>query len=330
MPSIRYMNQSAPFWDFVASLENQGTSHPLFNANTGNNNRESDDSENEAPWGQWGPWGGWGGRFPHRGRSQRQPQQGDAPPAAAEQDNTQAPPPDYEGPAQPAASAGEDAGEGPSNARHPHPHPRGHPHHRHGYHGPGPDFRRGCRGPRGGWGGRHRGPPPFGPFGFGGFNGPFNPANIAEFVQSYLNPTGNTTNNNDNNNTAQDGPTAGSASDFRPAADVFDTETAFVVHISLPGAKKEDVGVSWDAERSEVVIGGVIYRPGDEEFLKTLALDERTEVGPFERKVRLGSRANPAQVDVDGITARLEDGILRVEVPKLDKDYVEIKKVDIE
>jgi len=120
-----------------------------------------------------------------------------------------------------------------------------------------------------------------------------------------------------------------SSEDFKPEADVFDTESAFVIHVSLPGAKKEDVGVNWDAEKSEVSIAGVIYRPGDEEFLKTLALDER-KIGAFERKVRLGSRANPAQVDADMITAKLEDGILRVEVPKQDRDYVEVKKVDIE
>lgn len=117
--------------------------------------------------------------------------------------------------------------------------------------------------------------------------------------------------------------------DFKPEADVFDTAEAFVIHVSLPGAKKEDVGVNWDAEKSELSIAGVIYRPGDEELLKTLALDER-KVGAFERKVRLGSRANPAQVDVDGISARMEDGVLRIEVPKLDSGYVEIKKVDIE
>jgi HSP20 family protein len=97
----------------------------------------------------------------------------------------------------------------------------------------------------------------------------------------------------------------------------------------LPGAKKEDVGVEFDVEKSELSIAGVVYRPGDEEFLKTLAMDER-KVGAFEKKVRLGSRANPAQVDVDAITARMEDGILRVEVPKLDSGYVEVKKVDIE
>ena len=117
--------------------------------------------------------------------------------------------------------------------------------------------------------------------------------------------------------------------EFQPDVDVFDAAEAFVIHVSLPGAKKEDIGVNWDAEKSELSIAGVVYRPGDEEFLKTLAMDER-KVGAFDRKVRLGSRASPAQVDVDAITARMDEGILTVEVPKLDSGYVEVKKVDIE
>ena len=105
-------------------------------------------------------------------------------------------------------------------------------------------------------------------------------------------------NNND------DETKAAKSEDFKPEADVFDTEDSYVIHINIPGAKKEDVGVNWDAEKSELNVAGVIYRPGDEEFLKTLALDER-KVGAFERKIRLGSRANPAAVDVEGITAKL-------------------------
>lgn len=123
--------------------------------------------------------------------------------------------------------------------------------------------------------------------------------------------------------------TTANSRDFKPEADVFDVEDSYVIHISLPGAKKEDVGVNWEADKSELSVAGVIYRPGDEDFLKTLALDER-KVGAFERKVRLGSRANPAQVDIEGITAKLEDGVLRVIVPKLNEEFVEIKKVDIE
>ena len=116
--------------------------------------------------------------------------------------------------------------------------------------------------------------------------------------------------------------------DFTPPADIFDTPDAYVVHISLPGAKKEDVGVNWDADKSELNVAGVIYRPGDEEFLKTLALDER-KVGVFERKVKLGSKANPANVDSDGIAAKMEDGVLLVRIPKTE-EFVDVKKVDIE
>jgi len=123
--------------------------------------------------------------------------------------------------------------------------------------------------------------------------------------------------------------TSGHGKDFTPPADVFDTEDAYVIHFSLPGARKENIAVNYDADRSELSVSGVITRPGDEEFLKTLAMDER-EVGVFERKVRLGSRANPAAVEVDAIKAAMEDGILIVTVPKIDRDFVEIKKVDIE
>lgn len=198
-------------------------------------------------------------------------------------------------------------------------------HRRRGFGGPGRG--RGRRGSPHGHGPEHQGPggphrggrrhcgggPPF-PFG-----APWGMGRWADFL------TGSITNDNKNNIT----PTDRETDDFKPEADVFDTEPSYVVHLSLAGAKKEDIGVSYDAEKSELSVAGVIHRPGDEDFLKTLALDER-RVGVFERKVRLGSRANPAQVDADGITAKLTDGVLVVEIPKLDKDYVEIRKVDIE
>ena len=162
--------------------------------------------------------------------------------------------------------------------------------------------------------------------------GNFDMSKIAEFVSQFVPEEvmtgardgfagGNKNNNNNDNN--HDGK------DFTPPADIFDTEDAYVVHISLPGAKKEDVGVNWDADKSELNVAGVIYRPGDEALLKTLALDER-KVGVFERKVRLGSKINPAQVDADAVSAKMEDGILMIMIPKLDTDIVEVKKVDIE
>jgi len=174
-----------------------------------------------------------------------------------------------------------------------------------------------CGGP-GSWGGKHRGFP-FGPG--SNTNDHVDLSDLARAFQEQLfGGTGNAT-----------ASATAHSQDFRPFADVFDAPENYTVHVSLPGAKKEDVAVSWDAEKSELTISGVVYRPGDEELLKTLALDERKEVGAFERKVRLGSRVNPAAVDVEGITAKLEDGILRVEVPKLGDDgFVEVKKVEVE
>jgi HSP20 family protein len=159
-----------------------------------------------------------------------------------------------------------------------------------------------------------------GPFGLG--SNSFDPATLATQLWNQFTDT------HPSNNSANSANPTESA-DHTPDADIFDTESSYVVHLSLPGAKKEDVGVNWDNEKSELSVAGVIYRPGDENFLKTLAMNER-KVGPFERKIRLGTRASPAHIDADGITAKLEDGVLRVDVPKLDSGYVEIRKVDVE
>ena len=188
-----------------------------------------------------------------------------------------------------------------------------------------------------GFGGSSRcGPFSSGP-GFGPADAiPFFLGPVAEFLRSHLGdlnndgtPTGSRGEHDSKDQNKTSGAPEAPPKDLVPEADVFDTETAFIVHVSLPGAKKEDLGVNWDAEKSELSVAGVIYRPADEDMLKTLALDDR-KVGPFERRVRLGTRASPAMIEADGITARLEEGILKVEIPKLDRDYVDIKKVDIE
>ena len=116
---------------------------------------------------------------------------------------------------------------------------------------------------------------------------------------------------------------------FIPPIDVFSTEIAYVLHIALPGAKKEDVGVNWDADKGELNIAGVVYRQGDEEFLKTLSKSER-KVGVFERSVKLPpGEEEKEEVDGENISAKLEDGILMVTVPKVEKEWTEIKRVDI-
>ena len=156
--------------------------------------------------------------------------------------------------------------------------------------------------------------------------GNFDMSKIAEFVSQFV-PEEVMAGARDNFSGDKD--TKDNSKDFTPPADIFDTEDAYQIHISLAGAKKEDVGVNWDADKSELSVAGVIYRPGDEEFLKTLALDER-KVGVFERKIKLGNKADPAQVDSEGISAKMEEGVLMITIPKVDSDIVEVKKVDID
>ena len=118
---------------------------------------------------------------------------------------------------------------------------------------------------------------------------------------------------------------------FAPPVDVFNTEQAFVLHVALPGAKKEDIGVNWDTDKSVVNIAGVLYRPGDEKFLEGLASAER-RVGMFERSIVLPPVGVAEKDEIDGfsISAKMEDGVLIIVVPKVEKEWTEIRKVDIE
>ncbi|KAI9893227.1 MAG: hypothetical protein M1814_000354 [Vezdaea aestivalis] len=111
---------------------------------------------------------------------------------------------------------------------------------------------------------------------------------------------------------------------FRPAVDIFESPSKYDIHVSLPGSQKTDIGLDWDQENGTLKIAGVIHRPGGEEFLKTITNVAERRTGLFERKVKL------EKVDADAILAKLEDGVLRIEVPKEEKEFDVIKKIDVE
>lgn len=193
-----------------------------------------------------------------------------------------------------------------------------------GAHGPAPHGP-----PHGSYGSEHRrGAPsrPRGPF-WGSRDGgaPFDLSALADaFVPGYFG-------GNNDNSAARDGPPDDGT--FTPEIDVFDTPSAYVIHASLPGAKKSDLSITYSAQRFSVCISGVVTRPGvDEDMMATLALDER-KIGSFERQVKL---ERGVQIEEDKIGAKLEDGVLRVTVPKVqmledsEDEYVDVKKIDLE
>ncbi|SCO86076.1 uncharacterized protein FRV6_10203 [Fusarium oxysporum] len=122
-----------------------------------------------------------------------------------------------------------------------------------------------------------------------------------------------------------------SNSSFNPPLDIFNTEKSYIIHIAIPGAKKENIGINWNANYSRLKITGVIHCPGDEAFLSTLSSGER-KVGIFERTVTLPAAGTHKRDGADGlgITAKMEDGILVITLPKAEREWTETHKIDIE
>jgi len=205
-------------------------------------------------------------------------------------------------------------------------------------HGRGRHGRRGGSCGRGGMRGHHRGPFFAHAHGFGPHGGPGGPGGpawwrafaghpLAQGLREYF--------GNNNNNGAAAAAAGDDVESFTPPVDTFHSARGWVVHVAVPGAKKEDVGVHWDAEKSLLAVSGVVYRPGDEAFLSGLVGGER-KVGLFRREIKLpppGAEqavSSKDEVDADGITARMEDGILIVEVPVVEREWTEVRKVDIQ
>ena len=94
---------------------------------------------------------------------------------------------------------------------------------------------------------------------------------------------------------------------WQPAIDVFETDEALVVRAEIPGLRGEDLRVRID--RDVLHISGVRTVPKEPGVRKL----HRMEIafGPFERAVRI-----QGPFDKDRVAAHLEDGFLRVVLPK--------------
>jgi HSP20 family protein len=95
--------------------------------------------------------------------------------------------------------------------------------------------------------------------------------------------------------------------DWRPAANVAESDKEYTIKADLPEVKKEDINVS--------VENGVLTISGERRYEKA-SDDERehrreTFHGSFQR-----SFAVPEDVDVAGINADSKDGVLIVRLPK--------------
>lgn len=88
--------------------------------------------------------------------------------------------------------------------------------------------------------------------------------------------------------------------------DIVESNEGYVLSALVPGLKADDIHIS--VEKDELSIEGDLGYTRDED--KTYLVAERPG-GEFKRSFRL-----PSAIDADKISAKLNDGILIVEIPK--------------
>lgn len=94
---------------------------------------------------------------------------------------------------------------------------------------------------------------------------------------------------------------------FAPSVDVYDKDGAIVVKAELPGVKKEDISAT--VEDGDLVIKG--SRAEEKEVKETDYYRMERSSGSFYRRIPL-----PEGVKTDDVSAKYEDGVLEVRVPR--------------
>lgn len=106
------------------------------------------------------------------------------------------------------------------------------------------------------------------------------------------------------------GRSGGSASSFVPKVDIIENETAFEIHLAVPGMNKEDFKIEFNENRLSVSGERKFTREKDDRHFRSI----ETQYGAFKREFVL-----PENVDGQRIEARYTNGILELVVPKDEK-----------
>ena len=94
---------------------------------------------------------------------------------------------------------------------------------------------------------------------------------------------------------------------FRPACEIEETDSHYVMSFELPGISKNDVAV--EIKDNQLIISGERKREREDKR-KGGTISERT-YGKFQRVIAL-----PGDIDPENIDANFRDGVLELAVPK--------------
>ena len=96
---------------------------------------------------------------------------------------------------------------------------------------------------------------------------------------------------------------------YRPATDILEREDGFYIYMDLPGVAREDLSI--DLQEDELtVVGRTSLEQGDDEHFVEMQFGDCEYV----RSVSVTDI-----VDRERIRANLEDGVLELHLPKLEK-----------
>jgi HSP20 family protein len=106
-------------------------------------------------------------------------------------------------------------------------------------------------------------------------------------------------------------PTTGrNGQSFVPALDLSETTDGYLVEVTVPGLKPEEIDVT--VENNVLTIKGTLNRTAEDSKRNYHRIERR--YGSFQRTIAL-----PTTVKADGIAAELNNGILRLEIPKAEE-----------
>jgi len=109
--------------------------------------------------------------------------------------------------------------------------------------------------------------------------------------------------------------------EFSPTIDIFTEKDDVIVKAELPGMKREDIDVSITDHTMR--ISGEKKR--EEKIEKKDYYWEESSYGSFVRSFQL-----PAEVQTDKASARFNDGVLEIKIPKTEEAKKKEKKVAVE
>ncbi len=113
---------------------------------------------------------------------------------------------------------------------------------------------------------------------------------------------------------------AGRDEEFTPAVNIAENENRYKIELGLPGFEKKDFNIETES--------GCLTISGKKEREKSYVRDEYTrqefDYDHFSKKFQL-----PDNVDEDKISARYENGLLEIEIPKKSPQKSSQKKITV-